>query len=95
MTKWLAGALVALLLGVAIAAEPPLKAGSVLHRTSKKHGHPWSLYVPSSYSPRASMPLVLSSHGRGGAGKKEINSGSATPRSTGSSWPARTCAPPR
>ncbi len=73
MTKGLIGALFALSLGVAIAAEPPLKAGSVLHRTSKKHRHPWSIYVPSSYSPRASMPLVLSSHGRGGQGRKEIN----------------------
>jgi dienelactone hydrolase len=73
MTKLLAGALVTIILGVANAAEPPLKAGSVIHLTSKKHAHAWSLYVPSSYSSRASMPLVLSSHGRGGAGKKEIN----------------------
>ena len=75
MTKLLTGlllALLALLTTVALAAEEPLKPGSVIHRTSKKHGHSWSLYVPSSYSPRASMPLVLSSHGRGGEGKKEI-----------------------
>lgn len=65
--------LIAFLIAVA-RAEPDstMKPGSVLHRTSKKHAHPYSLYVPSNYSPRVSWPLVVSSHGRGGAGKKEI-----------------------
>jgi hypothetical protein len=73
MIKALAAAALALLCTVALAAEPPPKPGSVLHRKSLKHDRPYSLYVPSSYSPRASMPLVFSSHGRGGTGKKEIN----------------------
>ncbi len=65
-----------LLLPATVSAAPrreaPWKPGSVLHRTSKKHGHPYSLYVPSSYSPRVSWPVVISSHGRGGTGKGEI-----------------------
>jgi poly(3-hydroxybutyrate) depolymerase len=73
MTRWLPGLSILLLIPMALAAEAPIKPGSVTHRTSKKHGHPYSLYVPSSYSPRASMPLVLSSHGRNGSGKGEID----------------------
>jgi poly(3-hydroxybutyrate) depolymerase len=49
-----------------------LKPGSVLHRSSEKHAHAYSLYVPSNYSPRSSWPLVISSHGRGSSGKREI-----------------------
>ncbi|MCU0725675.1 MAG: alpha/beta hydrolase-fold protein [Planctomycetes bacterium] len=56
----------------AVAAEPPLKAGSVLHLTSKKHAHPYSLFVPSEYSAKVSWPVVISSHGRDGSGKGEI-----------------------
>ncbi len=73
MRTFLTAVTLALLAPSALAADPPLKAGEIIHLTSKKHAHPWSLYVPSSYSPRASMPLVISSHGRGGTGKKEIN----------------------
>lgn len=72
MTTRLTALFLVLLCSVAAAAEPPPKTGEVLHRTSIKHGRPYSLYIPSSYSPRASMPLVLSSHGRNGSGKGEI-----------------------
>jgi len=61
-----------MLAGARAEPDPTMKAGSVLHRTSKKHAHPYSLYVPSNYSPKVSWPLVVSSHGRGGAGRKEI-----------------------
>ncbi len=68
----LALAAAAWLLAGGAAAEEPLKPGSVLHLTSKKHAHPYSLYVPANYAPQVSWPLVLSSHGRGGDGKGEI-----------------------
>ncbi len=64
--------LVLLLLVATAAAKPALKPGSVHHRKSKAHGHPFSLFVPSNYSPKASWPVVISSHGRGGSGKGEI-----------------------
>ncbi len=72
MTTRLTTLFLMLLVSTSLAAEAPPRPGTVLHRTSKKHAHPYSLYVPASYSPRASMPLVLSSHGRNGSGKGEI-----------------------
>lgn len=54
------------------AKDAPLKAGSVHHLASRKHAHPYSLYAPSQYSPKASWPLVISSHGLNGSGKGEI-----------------------
>jgi predicted esterase len=58
---------------VAVAKEAPLKPGKVHHLTSPKHGRPYSLFVPSKYSKKSSWPMVFSSHGRGGRGKKEMN----------------------
>ncbi|MEN8148465.1 MAG: alpha/beta hydrolase-fold protein, partial [Planctomycetota bacterium] len=55
------------------AAGKKLEPGKIHHLTSEKHGRAYSLYVPSGYSPKVSWPLVISSHGRGGRGKNEIN----------------------
>ena len=50
--------------------QKPLEQGSVLSRKARKHSRPYSLYVPKKK--RSSWPLVISSHGLNGAGKKEI-----------------------
>jgi poly(3-hydroxybutyrate) depolymerase len=61
-----------LVAGTAAAADRDWPVGKVVHKTSKAHGRPWSLYVPPKYSPRSSWPLVVSSHGRDGTGKGEM-----------------------
>ena len=68
----------AVLLAAAPAAAKPatksLKPGKVHPLTTTKHDRRWSLYVPSKYSKKASWPVVITSHGRGGEGAKEIRS---------------------
>ena len=71
MRTVLALGLLALLAAPAL-ADGEMKAGTVCDLLTAKHSRPYSLYVPSNYSPRVSWPLVISSHGRGGSGKGEI-----------------------
>jgi predicted peptidase len=49
-----------------------IKPGKVHALTTEKHGRAYSLFVPSKYSKKSSWPLVISSHGRGGEGAKEM-----------------------
>jgi len=65
------------------AAEKKLETGKVLELTSKAHGRPYSLFVPGNYSPKVSWPLVISSHGRGGAGKGEMRAWSGLAKTHG------------
>ncbi len=57
-----------------VVAEKARKPGKVHSLKSRKHDRAFSLYVPSKYSKKSSWPLVISSHGRGGSGEKEIRS---------------------
>ena len=70
--------LLAVLLAASPAAAKPnpksLKPGKVHPLTTTKHDRRWSLYVPSKYSKKSSWPVVITSHGRGGEGAKEIRS---------------------
>jgi len=84
MTRSLAAALlIALAASTAVAAGKKIETGKVVHLTSEKHKRPYSLFVPGNYSPKASMPLVISSHGRGGRGKKEIGQWTGLAKSHG------------
>lgn len=71
-TFWLAALVLLAAPAAAASAADELKPGEVLHLTVEKYHRPWSLYVPSSYNPRVSWPLVISSHGLNGSGKGEI-----------------------
>lgn len=72
MRHTLALAIGLLLLCGPVEAKNDWKPGKVLALKSAKHDRAFSLYIPSKYSSKKSWPLVLSSHGRGGAGNKEI-----------------------
>lgn len=77
-------ALLLLCLATAAASkDAPLKPGKIHNLKSPKHGRPYSLYVPSKYSKKSSWPVVFSSHGRGGRGKREIGAWTGLANSCG------------
>jgi dienelactone hydrolase len=49
------------------------KVGQVVAKKTTSVERDWSLYVPRGYNPRVPAPFILSSHGRDGRGKGEIN----------------------
>jgi len=51
----------------------PDKTGQVVAKKTASVDRDWSLYVHRGYKPGAATPFILSSHGRDGRGKGEIN----------------------